>query len=51
MCPMCISMATWLVVGSVSTGSAVTLGFNYWRRVSDQTADQNNLAIKQPRSS
>lgn len=32
MCPMCISTAAWLVVGSVSTGSILTLGLNYLRK-------------------
>jgi hypothetical protein len=31
---MCISMATWLVVGSISTGSIVTVGVSRWRKLS-----------------
>ncbi|MFC4878799.1 hypothetical protein [Microbulbifer halophilus] len=34
MCPVCVSTATWLMLGGVSAGSVVTLGISRWRRKS-----------------
>lgn len=45
MCPMCISMAVWLVVGSVSTGSVVTLGVKHWRKGSVNKKLENNRPL------
>lgn len=41
MCPACIGVSTWLVVGGVSTGGAITLVVNrYIRKTANEPKEK-----------